>query len=92
MHDDPSMDEMRQEILEAFTDVMETSATVFAALLAFLLENRAVDRAQVDETLRAAEQALTASGHETRTSALAEKFIPYLRARLEAMLAQSEPS
>jgi hypothetical protein len=90
MHDDPSMDEMRQEILEAFTDVMETSATVFAALLAFLLENRAVDRGQVDETLRAAEQALTASGHET--SALAEKFIPYLRARLEAMLAQTEPS
>jgi hypothetical protein len=81
-----SLDEMRSEMLEAVTDVMETSSTVFAALLAFLLQSRALDRAQVEETLHAAEEALAAGS--SGTSGLGEKFIPQLRARLEAILEQ----
>jgi hypothetical protein len=79
-----SLDEMRREMLEAVTDVMETSSTVFAALLAFLLQSQALDRAQVEEALCAAEEALAAGG----PSSLGEKFIPQLKARLDAILEQ----
>ena len=79
-----SLDKMRREMLEAVTDVMETSSTVFAALLAFLLQSQALDRPQIEEALRAAEDALAAGG--SGTSGLAEKFIPQLKQRLDAML------
>lgn len=79
-----SLDQMRREMLEAVTDVMETSSTVFAALLAFLLQSQALDRAQIEEALRAAEEALAVGG--SGTSGLAEKFIPQLKLRLDAML------
>jgi hypothetical protein len=81
-----SLDEMRREMLEAVTDVMETSSTVFAALLAFLLQSQALDRAQVEEALCAAEDALAAGSGGP--SGLGEKFIPQLKARLDAILEQ----